>query len=113
MKFSIDGVFKNIKFYFVIMTTLLALISFIELNRQTSFEKIQQLEEQKVLVTKIYQLGRNDLDYSLINTQGIGAQLKTNLSFLTSMTTNDFFGNILGLNDQYKNKIEKNYLVHR
>jgi diguanylate cyclase (GGDEF)-like protein len=107
MKFSIDGVFKNIKFYFVIMTALLALISFIELSRQASFDKIQQLEEQKVLVNKIYQLGRNDLDYSLINTQGIGAQLKTNLSFLTSMTTNDFFGNILGLNDKYKNKIEK------
>lgn len=107
MKFSIDGVFKNIKIYFVIMTVFLALISFIELNRQTSFDKIQYLEEQKVLVTKIYKLGRDDLDYSLINAQGIGAQLKTNLSFLRSMTTNDFFGNILGLNHEYNNKIEK------
>ena len=107
MKFSILSVFKNIKFYFLIMTALLALISFIELNRQTSFDKIQHLEEQKVLVNKIYQLGRNDLDYSLINAQGIGTQLKTNLSILTSMTANDFLGKMLGLNYKYNNKIEK------
>ena len=107
MKFSILNVFKNIKFYFAIMSALLLLISLIEFNRQISFDRIEQLEEQKILVIKIYQLGRTDLDYSLINVQGIGAQLKTNLSILISTTDNDFIAKLFGFNNEYNTKIEK------
>ncbi len=107
MKFSILDVFKNIKFFFAIMTALLVLISLIELNQYSSYEKTKQLEEQKALVNKIYKLGRSDLDYSIINAQGLGAQLKTNLLFLTSTTTDDFLSKALGLNHENKNYIEE------
>jgi len=107
MKFSILDVFKNIKFFFAIMTALLVLISLIELSQYSSYEKTKQLEEQKALVNKIYKLGRSDLDYSIINAQGLGAQLKTNLLFLTSTTTDDFLSKALGLNHENKNYIEE------
>ena len=107
MKFSILDVFKNIKLHFAVITVLLAIISMIGINRTSSFEKTHQLEDQKVIVNKIYELKRTDLDYSIINSQGLGAQLKTNLLLLTSITSNDFIGRILGLNHEYKNQIEE------
>ena len=107
MKFSILGVFKNIKFYFAVITFLLFIISLIGINRSTAFEKTHQLEDQKALVNKIYKLGRADLDYSIINAEGLGTQLKTNLSLLTATTSNDFLGTTLGLNQEYKKQIEE------
>lgn len=107
MKFSILNVFKNIKFFFAVMTAFLILISLIELNQYSSYEKTKQLEEQKALVNKIYKLGRSDLDYSIINSQGLGAQLKTNLIFLTSTTADDFLSKALGLNHENKNYIQE------
>lgn len=89
------------------MTALLVLISLIELNQYSSYEKTKQLEEQKALVNKIYKLGRSDLDYSIINAQGLGAQLKTNLIFLTSSTADDFLSKALGLSHENKNYIEE------
>ncbi len=107
MKFSILDVFKNIKFYFLLVTLLLIFLSIIELNRNTAYDRIQQLEAQKTIVDKVYELGRNDLDYSLINAQGLGSQLKTNISLMDSVASSDFLGKLLGLNHQYKDQIEK------
>ena len=60
MKFSILNVFKNIKFFFAVMTAFLILISLIELNQYSSYEKTKQLEEQKALETELME-GRGDV----------------------------------------------------
>lgn len=107
MKFSILDIFKKIKFYLTVTTLLLVFLSLIEFNRTVSYERIQQLEAQKVIVNKVYDLGRNDLDYSMINAKGLGAQLKTNISLMNDVTKNDFLGKLLGLNYEYRDQTEK------
>jgi diguanylate cyclase (GGDEF)-like protein len=107
MKFSILDIFKKIKFYLTVTTLLLVFLSLIEFNRSISYERIQQLEAQKVIVNKVYDLGRNDLDFSIINAQGLGTQLKTNITLMNDLTTNDFLGKLLGLNHEYKGQTEK------
>lgn len=118
MKISILQIFKNIKVYFALVTLFLVFLSIIEFNRSSSYAKIQQLEAQKIVVQKIYELGRDDLEYSIINTQGLGAQMKTNITLMDNIAENDFLGKILGLNHHYKEQtrtlftLEDQYILH-
>lgn len=105
MKISIESVFKNIRFFLTLLTVLLFLISFFELMRYTSFDKIKNIQEEKELVTKLYELGRDNLDYNIIQFHGMSAELKTDALALNTMSDYDIIGNILGLNKEFGNDI--------
>lgn len=107
MKFSIQSVFKNLLFFLTLSSSLLFIISLIEVNRYASFNKIKSIKEQKQLVNKMYDLGRGDLDYSIIQVRGMSAELKTDAEALSTISSYDILWNIAGLNGDFKSDANK------
>lgn len=105
MKFSIQTVFKNLLFFLTTISALLFVISLVEVNRYSSFNKIKNIKEQQLLVDKLYKLGRTDLDYSVIQVRGMSADLKTDAIALNSISSYDILGTVLGLNDEFNKDI--------
>ena len=107
MKFSIKTIFKNLLFFLTVSSSLLFVISLIEVNRYASFNKIKSIKEQKQLVNKMYNLGRGDLDYSIIQVRGMSAELKTEALSLDTISSYDLLWNIVGLNGDFDNDIKQ------
>ncbi|WP_345993947.1 GGDEF domain-containing protein [Sulfurimonas sp. HSL-1716] len=107
MKFSIKSIFKNLLFFLTLSSSLLFVISLIEVNRYASFNKIKSIKEQKLLVNKMYDLGRNDIDYSIIQVRGMSAELKTEALSLNTISSYDFLWNILGMNGDFEKDTNK------
>lgn len=107
MKLSIQNIFKNLKLHLFVLTFLTVLIALIQFLRHDSFNRIKQLEEQKTVVEKIYNLGRKDLDYSKISAQGLGNQLQASISSLSVEKQNDFLGSLIGVNAEIENQINE------
>ena len=102
MKMSIESLFKNLSFMLILLAILLFFISLVQMDRYASFSKVANLQEQKSLVNKIYDLGRADLDYSVIQARGMAAQLKTDTLTLDSFSSYDIFGMILGQSSEFQ-----------
>ncbi|MFT7860425.1 MAG: diguanylate cyclase [Sulfurimonas sp.] len=75
MKSSIKKIFKSLKtylFFLFLMVTVLILFVF---EHDLSIQKINNLEEQKEIVTKLTQLDKSDINLALIQFNGKSTQL--------------------------------------
>jgi diguanylate cyclase (GGDEF)-like protein len=76
MKLSIKKIFSNLKLLFIILTVLLGLAAATVVMEYTSFKKIENLQNQKMLVNYIVSLGRDDLELSNVRFRGKSTQLE-------------------------------------
>lgn len=75
MKLSIKKIFANLNLFFIVLTVLLGLVTVTVVMEYTSFKKIENLQQQKMLVNYIASLGREDLELANIQFRGKSNQL--------------------------------------
>lgn len=76
MKHSIKKIFLNLSTYlfFVLMVSFIAMI--LTLEQQLSFEKVNNLNKQKTLITSLHDLKQADTELALIQFNGKSTQLQ-------------------------------------
>jgi diguanylate cyclase (GGDEF)-like protein len=75
MKLSVKKIFSNINLLFIVLTLLLGLATATVVMEYASFKKIENLQNQKMLVNYIASLGRDDLELSNVQFRGKSTQL--------------------------------------
>ena len=112
MKHSIKKIFMNLNTYlfFVLMISFLAMM--LTLEQQLSFEKVNNLNKQKRIISSLTTLKKDDIELALIQFNGKSTQLLQEIDKLKNMYKYDysdryFFGN----SEEYLSHLEqlKNY----
>jgi diguanylate cyclase (GGDEF)-like protein len=89
MKLSIKKIFANLKLLFTILTVLLGLAAATVVMEYTSFKKIENLQNQKMLVNYIASLGREDLELANVRFRGKSTQLEFEIEKLADIYSFD------------------------
>ena len=90
MKHSIKKIFQNLNAYmlFVLLASLVFMM--LTFERQLSFDKINNLNNQRSIVSKISTLDTDDIDLTLIRFNGASAQLKSEINKLQDIYKYNF-----------------------
>jgi len=98
MKHSMKKIFTNLNTYlfFVLMVSFLAMM--LTLEQQLSFEKVNNLNKQKEIISSLTELKKDDIELALIQFNGKSTQLLQEIEKLRSIYKYDYtdkylFGN--------------------
>ncbi len=108
MKHSIKIIFRNLSI-FLALTSIMATIALLLIVEQNnSFHKVDNLNNQKVIISTLIKLDTKDLDLALIQYNGKSNQLKLEINKLRDLYTYDYIGKyILKNSDEYLADLDK------
>ena len=108
MRTSIRKIFNNWKLQSAILTVLLGAVAFTALLEHNSFDKVNNLKNQKELVFFITEIGRNDLELASVQYRGKSTQLHFEPEKLQTLNGRDILGQyFLGHSGEYAEDLEK------
>ena len=108
MKHSIKNIFKNLNTYlfFVLFTAFIGMM--ITLEHQLSFEKANNLNNQKKIISTLTTLKKSDVELALIQFNGKSIQLHQEIEKLYNLNKYNFSNQyIFGHNQEYLNDLEE------
>ncbi len=108
MKHSIKKIFLNLNTYlfFVLMVAFLAMM--LTLEQQLSFEKVNNLNKQKKIISSLTTLKKDDIELALIQFNGKSTQLHQEIDKLRSIYKYDYSDKYLFGNDtEYLKDLDK------
>ncbi|MBN2816581.1 MAG: diguanylate cyclase [Campylobacterales bacterium] len=100
MKHSIKAIFKNLNTYlfFVLFIAFMAMV--LTFEQRLSFEKVNNLNEQKEIITKLTTLQRDDVELALIQFNGKSTYLLNEIDKLRNLYKYNFSDRFLFGNSQ-------------
>ena len=96
MKHSLKKIFQNLNTYMLFVVFFSFLFMMLTLEKQLSFEKVDNLNTQKQIINSLTHLKRDDIELALIQFNGKSAQLHSQID---------------KLRDIYKYSITEQYLI--
>ena len=108
MKHSIKSIFKNLNTYmfFVLFIAFMAMV--LTFEQRLSFEKVDNLNEQKKIISKLTTLQRDDVELALIQFNGKSTYLLNEIENLRSLYKYNFSDRFLFDNSkEYNNDLSK------
>lgn len=106
MKYSIKRIFEHLKFYllFIFFVALFALL--LTFEQQLSFDKINNLNNQKKIIKTLTTLDKSDIELALIQFNGKSAQLHQEIDKLKTLYKYNITDRyILGNEQEYTNDL--------
>lgn len=85
MKHSIQNIFKNLSTFFILATIFAGFGVIVAIDHSSSYEKVNNLTNQKVIIFDILNLSKENLEISLIKLQGGTTQLQYDVEKLHSL----------------------------
>ena len=107
MKQSIRSIFKSLSISLILSTILIGVLVILILEQQNSYKKISNLENQKVIISNLANLNKDDLELARIKLNGQGSQLHIEISKLRNLDKFDILGQTLGYSDMFLNNLDK------
>jgi diguanylate cyclase (GGDEF)-like protein len=108
MRPTITDIFAAWKKLAIILTLLLSVIAFTAIEEYTSFDKVNNLQEQKKLVNFIAEIGRMDLEFAAIQYRGKSTMLAFEREKLLTLNSYDIVGQLFtGQNSDYLADLDK------
>jgi len=108
MKHSIKKIFTNLNthLFFVLMVSFLAMM--LTLEQQLSFEKVNNLNKQKQILSSLKNLKTDDIELALIQFNGKSTQLLQEIEKLKNLYKYDYTDKfVFGHEDEYLNDLSK------
>ncbi|MDF1883338.1 GGDEF domain-containing protein [Sulfurimonas sp. SAG-AH-194-C21] len=108
MKHSIKKIFLNLNTYlfFVLLVSFVAMM--LTLEQQLSFEKVNNLNKQKVIISSLTTLKKDDIELALIQFNGKSTQLHQEIDKLKSIYKYDYSDKYIFSNAQeYLSDLDK------
>ena len=108
MKHSIKKIFQNLNTYLLFVMLASFLIMALTFEQQLSFDKINNLNNQKNIISKISTLNADDVELTLIQFNGAAAQLNSELNKLQDIYKYSFSEKYLVGNEvEYREALDK------
>lgn len=108
MKRSIKSIFNNLSIYLMSVLFVAFVAMILTFEQRLSFEKVENLNHQKRLLSELMRLPENEIDLALIALNAKSTQLTLNVQKLQSMQNYNFTDNIIFSNSQeYENDLLK------
>ena len=95
MKQSIRAIFKNLSLLLIFMSLLSVFATLLILEYNVSFNKIENLKNQKHIISTLTKLKKDDIELALIQFNGKSTQLLNEINKLRKSYEYDFTGNYL------------------
>jgi len=108
MKHSIKKIFLNLNTYlfFVLLVSFVAMM--LTLEQQLSFEKVNNLNKQKMIISSLTTLKKDDIELALIQFNGKSTQLHQEIEKLKSLYKYDYSDKYVFANaDEYLADLDK------
>ena len=106
MQISIYKTFGIIKSLNLLILLVVTLLSITIISEYASFKKLQNLQNEKMLATTVYKLGRDDLDLSNIQFRGKNTMLRHESNTLSSFYEYDYISQFSQVGN-YQNELTK------
>jgi diguanylate cyclase (GGDEF)-like protein len=108
MKHSIKKIFDNLSLMWIIITFVAAISTLIMLEQNISYNKINNLKNQKNVLSALISLNKNDIELAILKYDGDNAKLLNNTNNLRNSYNYDYMGQyILGNKDEYLSDLNK------
>jgi len=106
MQISISKIFGTIKTLYTLMFLLTALLCLTILSEFVSFNKLNNLQNEKEIATTVFKLGREDLDLASIQFRGKNTLLRHESNALNGLYEYDYI-NKFSKEGNYHNELNK------
>lgn len=108
MKHSINKIFNNLTFFLVITALIASITAVLIYAQNNSFEKIDNLINQKNIINQLTRLQKKDIELSLIQFNGKSKQLHHEIYRLRKLYQYDLLANYVFKNsDEYLSQLTK------
>lgn len=108
MKHSISKIFKSLSLFLLIMTFFVGVVTLLTVEYNVSFDKINNLNNQKHIISTLTKLKKDDIELALIQFNGKSTQLHNETNKLRKLYNYDITGQyIIGNSDEYISALDK------
>ena len=108
MKQSIGKIFTNLSSFLLIIALLSTLVLMVVIEYNVSFNKVNNLKNQKHIISTLTRLKKDDVELALIQFNGKSTQLLNEISKLHKLYKYDFTGNyIINNSEEYLSDLNK------
>lgn len=108
MKHSIKKIFSNLSIFLIILAVYTAIEAFLSLDHSRSYEKTDNLKNQKTIISSLTHLSKDDIELALIQFNGKSKQLHTDIEKLKSSYMYSFAERFILSNEkEYLSDLEK------
>ena len=108
MKQSIEKIFNNLSTFLILATLFAGFGVLVSIDHTGSYEKIDNLNNQKHIISTLTELDKSDLELALIQFNGKSTQLLNNIEKLRILYTLNFTEQyILGNEKEYLNDLDE------
>ena len=108
MKHSIKNIFKSINTYLFYILFISFITMMMTLEHQLSFEKVNNLNNQKEIIATLTKIQRDDVELALIQFNGKSTQLHQEISKLYNLNKYNYTSKyIFGNDDEYVDDLQK------
>jgi len=108
MKQSIKKIFMNLNTYLFFVLMVAFIFMMLTLEQQLSFEKVNNLNKQKNIISSLTTLKKDDIELALIQFNGKSTQLHQEIDKLRSMYKYDYTDKLVfGHEEEYLNDLTK------
>ncbi|WP_321778244.1 GGDEF domain-containing protein [Sulfurimonas sp.] len=107
MKHSIKKIFANLSVSLILISLCVTLLTLLIVEQNSSFSKINNLKNQKIILHSLANLEKADIELALIQFNGKGTQLHFEIDKLRSLSKYDYSGKfILRNTDEYTSDLD-------
>ena len=92
MKHSINTIIKNLSIFLIILTLSVGVVTFLIIEQNSSYSRINNLQNQKNIINGLANLQKQDIDLALIQFNGKSTQLKHGINKLHNIDNYDYIG---------------------
>ncbi|MCW8895084.1 MAG: diguanylate cyclase [Sulfurimonas sp.] len=108
MKHSIKKIFSNLSIFLIFLALFSASEAFLTSQQSTSYDKIDNLKNQKAILSSLIHLSRDDIELALIQFNGKSTQLHTDIEKLKNSYKYNFTEQFIVSNEkEYLSDLEK------
>lgn len=108
MKHSIKKIFSNFSFFLFLTTLVTIILSLVMLEQNNSYSKIDILKNQKIIISTLNNLQKNDIELALIQFNGKSTQLHHEIEKLQHLNKYDYLTKIfLNNSDDFLKDLDK------
>jgi len=108
MKHSIKKIFKNLTTLWVLVTIVMGIGALNMIGQSISFNKINNLNNQKNIISKLIKLNRSDLEFAQIQFNGKSTEILNEIDKLRELSSYDFIGKyIINNSSEYMSDMDE------
>lgn len=90
MKHSIKNIFNNLSIFLIVLALFTAGEAFLSFDHSSSYDKVDNLQNQKKIISSLTHLSKDDIELALIQFNGKSTQLHTDIEKLKSAYSYNF-----------------------